>query len=217
MTDENLVQSSTPVENAPTEKMVPQSEVDRVVGAVKHEAYERAKREMASQSNHGAQQMAQGALSEEQVSKMILEQTQKIQMEQARMAHAERVVGEFASKMDLGKDAYPDFEDTVKQMDLSAIPVIVQLANEVGNTSDVMYDLGKNPYKIAQLEILAAKSPNLARAEMMRLSKSIDTNKSAQAQVTAKEPLSQMKPSAGTVESDPNTLANFKSQKWARG
>lgn len=222
MTDELLVQSNaTPVENippAPVEHMVPQSEVDKFAGALKHSYYEKGKADALAelqskqaQNNQGAQQVAQGSLSEEQVRNMILEQTQKIQGEQARMAMAERVVGEFAGKMELGKDAYEDFEDTVKQIDLASIPEIVQLANGVSNTHDVMYDIAKNPYKIAQLKMLAQTSPHLARAEMNRLSQSIIANNNAKAQVSdVKAPLSQLKSSTNTVGSGTHTLSDFK-------
>ena len=221
MTDENLVQSSAPIEE-PMEKMVPQSEVDKVVVAVKHSAYEKAKQELmsAQQANpNAAMQAAQGAVSREDIENMILEKTQALQMQQARQAEAERIVGEFVQKMDMGKTDYEDFEDTVKEIDFSAIPEIVKLANQMHNTHDLFYDMAKNPYKIAQLKILAQTSPGLARAEMMRLSKSIDDNKAAKSQMTAKEPLSQMKASANaSVDSNrPMTLAEMKKQPWARG
>ena len=213
MTDENLVQSSAPIEE-PMEKMVPQSEVDKVVVAVKHSAYEKAKQELmsAQQANpNAAMQAAQGAVSREDIENMILEKTQALQMQQARQAEAERIVGEFVQKMDMGKTDYEDFEDTVKEIDFSA--------NQMPNTHDLFYDMAKNPYKIAQLKILAQTSPGLARAEMMRLSKSIDDNKAAKSQMTAKEPLSQMKASANaSVDSNrPMTLAEMKKQPWARG
>ena len=222
MTDEILTQGiSTPVEQAPqapVEHMVPQSEVDKFAGALKHSYYEKGKADALAQlqaqqpvSNMGAQQMAQGSLNESQVRAMIEEQTQRIQAEQARMAQAERVVGEFAGKMELGKDAYEDFEDTVRQIDLASIPEIVQLANGVQNTHDVMYDIAKNPYKIAQLKMLAQTSPHLARAEMNRLSQSIIANNAVKAQVSdVKPPLGQMKSSTNNVGSGPMTLSYMK-------
>lgn len=209
-----------PVTPPATEKMLPQSEVNELVGRVKASAYEKAMRDaqgMGGMPQSGAQQLAQGALSEEQVRQMMRDEASKINAQQAQMLEAQRIVGEFASKMDLGKEAYEDFDDTVSQLDLRAIPEIVQLANSVGNTADIMYDLGKNPYKIANLKILMQTSPHLARAEINRLSKSIDTNKQAVAQVSTREPLSQMKPSTGSVDSGPMTLKDMKRQKWARG
>jgi hypothetical protein len=225
MTDEVLDQGIVAAQEpqAPTEKMLAQSEVNEIAGKVRAEAFERGKAAALAAQQQGqaqaAQQSAQGSLNEEQVRAMILEQTQQIQAEQARMAMAERVVGEFASKMEAGKGAYEDFEDTVKQVDLSTIPEIVQLANGVGNTHEVMYDLAKNPYKIANLLTLARTSPQLARVEMARLSASIVANQSAQQQVSGiKEPLSQMKASANTAATSATpTLKDLKSAKWLRG
>jgi hypothetical protein len=228
MTDEILqnqgmqpeMAQQAPVAPPIAEKMLPQSEVNELVGRVKASAYEKAMRDvqgMGGMSQGGAQQVAQGALSEEQVRQMMRDEAQKINAQQAQMLEAQRIVGEFAGKMDLGKDVYEDFEDTVKQLDLRTIPEIVQLANSVGNTADIMYDLGKNPYKIANLKVLMQTSPHLARAEMNRLSQSISTNKQAVSQVSTREPLSQMKPSTGSVDSGPMTLKDMKRQPWARG
>lgn len=211
---QNQEQAQQPMSQAPQEKMLPQSEVNEIVGRVRAEATARAQAQMQQ-----ATTAQPGSLTEEQVRELIAQQTQSIQAEQARMAMAERVVGEFAGKMDLGKESYEDFEDTVKQIDLSTIPEIVQLANSVGNTHDVMYDLAKNPYKIGNLLTLAKASPHLARAEINRLSQSIVANKSAVAQASgAKEPLSQMKASANISAdaSKPMTVKDFKSMSWLK-
>jgi hypothetical protein len=200
---------------APAEKMLPQSEVDKLAGRIRAEAYEKGLN--AGSNNSAAQQMAQGALSEDQVRKMIQEQTLKVQQEQAQQMMAERIVGEFAGKMEAGPGKYEDFDNVVQQLDLRTIPEIVQLANSVQNTDEVMYDLGKNPYKIAQLKILAQTSPHLARAEMNRLSQSIISNKTAQAQVSGiKEPLSQIKPSTGSVDSGTPSVKDLRGASWLR-
>jgi len=223
-----------PAAPAMQEKMLPQSEVNALVGKVKADAYEKARREvMGGQGGMGqpnpqaAQLMAQGGLSEDQVRSMMRDEAQRINAEQAQMLEAQRIVGEFATKMDTGKEAYADFEDTVRQVNLRTIPEIVQLANSVPNTPDIMYYISKNPYKIAQFKQLAALDAdarrqgfqsNLAMQEMMRLSNSISNNKQAVTQVQTKEPLGQMKPSTGTVDSSaPMTLADMKRQKWAKG
>ena len=211
-------------EMAPSEKMIPESELNKVTKKVRETYYQKGMEDAQKQLQNmggipqaGAQQVAQGALSEEQVRQMMRDEAAKINAQQAQMLEAQRIVGEFAGKMDLGKEAYEDFDDTVKQLDLRAIPEIVQLANSVGNTADIMYDLGKNPYKIANLKVLMQTSPHLARAEMNRLSQSITANKQAVSQVSTREPLSQMKPSTGSVDSGPMTLKDMKRQKWAKG
>ena len=57
--------------------------------------------------------------------------------------------------MGAGKEKYSDFDETVAGLgDLKNIPHIVQLATETGMADDVLYDLAKNPHKIATLTIL---------------------------------------------------------------
>ena len=212
----------------PTEKMVAQSEVDRVVGASKHEAYERGKREAMQMAGPGAAQTAQGAMSEDQVLKIIQEQTQKAQQEaiaaqqqQAQQQMAEKIVGEFSTKMNEGSKNYEDFHDVVKVLDLQHIPDIVQLANSVPNTADVMYELGKNPEKVAMIRsLIKDRQYAAAHVAMTKLSGSIEANKKALENVQpSREPLSQMKASSTNkpVEGGVPNLDFFKSQKWARG
>jgi hypothetical protein len=224
MTEEILQNQAAPTEIAQQsmamaqEKMLPQSEVNELAGRIRAEAYEKAKRELQSANPVGAQQVAQGAMSEEQIRRLIDEQTTKIQQQHLMAKDAERIVSEFATKMDLGKEVYEDFDDSVRELDLRAIPEIVQLANSVGNTAEVMYDLAKNPYKIANLKVLAQTSPHLAKKEMQRLSASIDSNKAAASQVNTRTPVSQMKPSTGLADSGPGmSLKDFKRAHWARG
>jgi len=205
-------------QSAPQEKMLPQSEVNDLVGRVRAEATEKGRREALAAQGQTQQSAPGGGLSEEQIRRMIEEQSSKVQQEQLMRMDAERIVGEFASKMDLGKDTYEDFEDAVRKLDIRTMPEIVQLANSVGNTADIMYDLAQNPYKIPALKALAKEYPHLARIEMQKFSKSIDSNKDAVSNVNTRKPLSQMKPSTGIVDNGPgNTLKDFKRQPWARG
>jgi len=229
MTEDLLQNQAAPNENAQApiapavqEEMVPKSEMNRVAKMLRETYYEKGKEDAMKSSQNAApmqaQQMAQGSMSEEQVRRLIEEQTTKMQQQHLMAKDAERIVSEFASKMDMGKEAYEDFEDSVRELDLRSIPEIVHLANSVGNTADVMYDLAKNPYKIANLKVLAQTSPQLAKKEMQRLSQSIDSNKAAVQQVNTRAPVSQMKPSTGIADGGTGmTLKDFKRAPWARG
>ena len=147
----------------------------------------------------------------------ITQQIMQYHQEQTQRMMAERIVGEFSSKMKSGAEKYEDFEESVMNLDLSTIPEIVQLANSVGNTDEVMYDLAKNPYKIANLKTLAATSPHLARSEMNRLSQSITSNQKAKDQVSGvKEPLSKMKPSTGAVDNGEMSIRDLRNQPWLK-
>ena len=82
---------------------------------------------------------------------------------------------------------------------------MLQLANMVENTAEVMFELASNPSKIGAIQNLididlrAGRQPKLAFAEMKRLSESISTNQKGSKFQSPNEPLSQLRPSnAGT-------------------
>lgn len=231
MVDSASTPALSPESSVSQEKMLRQSEVNELAGRIRSEAFEKgraqAEQEMMMRASMqepakssepvSAQQVAQGALSEDQVKMMIEAEARKFQEEQAQKMMAEKIVGEFSSKMESGPAKYDDFDETVQQLDLRSIPDIVQLANSVPNTEDIMYDLGKNPYKIGNLKVLAQTSPQLALAEINRLSKSIVSNESAKRQVeNVKEPLSQMKPTTMAVDNGELSVKDLRNASWLK-
>lgn len=216
------------------EKTFKQSEVNDLVGRAKHEAVERYKREasMASrenyqQPNYGVpphqQQPVRGepqfnGMSEAEFRRMAAEEAQRLRDEWVADTHrsaqeqeANRMATEFFTKLDAGKAKYNDFDAVVKEVDFAAIPNIVQLANMVDNTPDVMYELAKNPAKIANIQQLVSISPKLALSEMRRLAQSIKTNEEAAKFKAPNEPLSQMRPSNTSTDSNGAlTVADYK-------
>jgi len=230
MTEEIGQNTSTgsPVVNTtteqPKEKMVAQSEVDTIAGIAREQGIDKGRREaeMAFKAQQemtskvSAQQVAQGSMSEEQVRQMIMQETQKQQQEQLQMAHAQQVVSEFVSKMQGGAEKYEDFESTVAALELPKIPEIVKLANSADNTADVMYELGKNPYKVASLLTLARTAPHLAQAEMARLSGSIKKNQDVASKVVTREPLSQIKHSTAGADGGELSVKDLRKQSWMR-
>ena len=193
---------------APQEKMIPQSEVNHLVGKVRQEAHEKGKME--------AQQVQQGTLSEERIRQIIMEQTQQSQQKQAMEMRAQQIVQDFAGKMSAGGAKYPGFEEKVAALDLPKIPQIVHLASSVDNTADVMNELADNPHKIASLLTLARETPHLANLEMQKLSNSIKANQKATETVQTKEPLSTIKPSTAPSDKGPLSVADFRKAKWAQ-
>lgn len=198
---------------AEQEKLLRQSEVNEIAGKVRQEAYEKGRREAEAQL---AQMKATSALSEEQVRQIVMEQTQKAQQEAARLAMAQQVVGSFASKMQAGSAEYQDFEEKVSTLPLAKMPEIVQLANSVDNTADVMYEIASKPYKAGNLLNLARNMPELALVEMQNLSASIKKNKQAAQTIQTPEPLGQMKPSSIPAESGVSGVSNLRKQDWLR-
>lgn len=201
------------------EKLLKQSEVNSIVSAVKREAYEKAKRDAtqeleqraASQQSAGNEATSNQGFDEETVRKMITEEAEKM----SRMANAQKTVNEFTQKMLAAKDKHEDFEDTVAQLNLPTIPHVIEWANSLDNTADVMYELGKTPSKLANVLMLASTSPQLAVSEMKRLSGSIKKNQeAAQNEAKAPQPLSQVKPSPSGTDSGTMTIKDLRKQDW---
>lgn len=212
-----------------SEKLVPQSAVDKAVKHAKHLAYEQGRKETlielqsqnqqqpdtnTSVTNQSSQSLGgMPSLSTEQVQKMIEEHTQQ----KAHQYHAHNIANEFLSKISAGKDKYPDFEETIDALELPTIPEVVQLANSFDNTADVMYELGKNPHKVASLLALSRLgNGKLAYLETKKLSDSIKQNQNALQQPVPPEPLSQLKPSNVGTDNGSLSISELRKQSYLR-
>lgn len=146
-------------------------------------------------------------LTEEQVRQMIADEAQR----QNQVAAAHGMLTNFANQMGTGKGKYSDFDETVANLgDLRNISHVVQLATETGIAGDVMYELGRNPGKVASLTTLAYINPQLAKAEMKKLADSIKTNEQAKDVPSVDEPLSQVKPSTVGTDSGSKTVRDLR-------
>jgi hypothetical protein len=219
---QNQDTSSAPVNVSPAaepvsatekqERLFTQQEVNDLVGRNKKEAVERFQRQQMarmsqSQADPGTdiQQNATQYASPDQIRRIAAEESQKL-MEKSRddaqrnaqQESAQRIANEFFTKLSTGKEKYQDFEKVLGDVEFQAIPHVVELANMSDNTADIMYELAKNPTKIANIQQLISISPRLAYAEMQRLSQSIKDNESAAQTKLPKDPLSQIRPSSNT-------------------
>lgn len=199
------------------EKVLKQSEVNELVGRVKHEAYSKGLRDAQQTAQPQPQGQSMGGmpqLTEEQVRQMIADEA----MKQNQMAQAHTTLTNFAQQMHEGKQKYSDFDETVAKLgELKHYPHIVQLATGEGNAGEIMYELGKNPGKIASLTTLSYINPELAKLEMKKLSDSIKTNEKASQAPSAAEPLSQVKASTVGTDNGSNSVRDLRRKAWARG
>jgi hypothetical protein len=202
VTNQPTSATSAPATPASSEKMLRQSEVNEIAGRSKHEAYQKGKSEAiaewqsqnasTAQAAPQATQMVGGIpqVSPEQLRAMIQEENQK--SEQAKQYQG--LANMFVSKMEAGKGKYQDFDKVVTPLNLPQIPMIWQTAAGFENPADIVYELGNNPAKLAQLVNLAY-SPELVKREMQKLSDSLKQNEVAEEQKPANAPLSRPKPS----------------------
>lgn len=224
--DQNIVPGMAPAQaaqEAPQEKVLKQSEVDALVTRLKHEAYEKGKRDADALRQAPPAQPAQPAgqsmggmpqLTEEQVRQMIADEAHK----QTQMQAAHSMLSNFADQMGTGKGKYSDFDETVAKLgNLQNIPHVVKLATETGIAGDVMYELGRNPAKVASLTTLAYINPQLAEDEMRKLANSIRTNEQASQVPEIAEPLSQVKPSTVGKDNGSYSVRDLRRKSWAKG
>ncbi len=194
------------------ERRFTQSELNEIVGKAKREAVDRYTRANDSQQA-GSQQ---SSMSHDDVRKLAAEEAQRLRDQWMQDAHrtsqeneAHKVANDFFNKMSTGKGKYDDF-DSVMGLPFQNMPDIVQLANSVDNTFEVMREFKNNPTKIATLRQLVGISPELAYGEMMRLSQSIKDNSSAQSAKLPNDPLSQMKPSNAGTDNGVMTASDYR-------
>ncbi len=215
------------------EKMVPQSEVDKLVGAVKAKERQQAEaqyRQMQNQQMNGSMGMGGMGAPQGYDEDAILEKaTQRMQktLEDQRQAHeleqqkaqVDEVARTYLEKMKQGATLYEDFDQVTKNFKPSKFPQVAIWAAQQDNTPAIIYDLAKNPQKLAQLHVLAVTDPDMAVDEITKLSQSIKRNEEAvNNNVKSPSPLSKLKPSASAgSDTGKRSVSDLRKQPWLRG
>lgn len=201
-------------QSVPEEKVLKQSEVDALALRLKHEAYEKGKRDALAQNIQNAQSQQGGQsmggmpqVTDDHIRQLIADEAQK----QSQMAGVQQTLTNFVDQLKTGKEKYSDFDETVAKLgNFQTIPHIVKMATETGVAGDVIYELGRNPGKVASLTTLAYINPHLAEQEMKKLVDSIKMNEQANQEPTAAEPLSQVKPSTVGTDNGQTTVRDLR-------
>lgn len=219
---------------APEERLLKQSEVDKIIHARTRDAYEKGRRESAAESAQPIQRPEQSVssmggmpqLTMDQIRQVIAEENQKrvteeSQARQREMAH--QMSSSFLMKLEAGKNKYDpeDFDKTIGRLELgnTAAVNLIPLAHEanVDNVADVMYHLGNNPGKAAELITTYAYNPKWAASEMLKLSNSLKQNELARQYPKVSEPLSSVKASTIGTDTGKLSMKERARQPWARG
>ena len=100
--------------------------------------------------------------------------------------------------MEKGKDLYDDFEEVTSDFSPAAFPQVTIMASRYADVlPEIMYELGKNPQKLANLHTLAISSRPMAEKAMKKLVESIKGNEQAIANnQKSPAPLNKLKASA---------------------
>lgn len=216
--------NQTQAEPSITEKMVPQSQVNEIVGNAKREAAERAveayKRNQVQSATQSAQAQEHGyrnaseddikRLAGDEIKRQFTQLEQEAQ-ERANNEAARRIVGMFKDKIDAGKEKFQDFDSVTSNVAMQRYPNVVQLlAEHVENTADVLYHLAQNRDKLYRLEKLSEHNAADAIYEVKRLSDSIRSNDEISKAKQANSPLSQQRPSNTGTESGALSMSDLK-------
>jgi hypothetical protein len=230
---DNSVMDNAPVINqAPveavqeTERMLPQSKVNELVGNARREGAEAAATRAVDEYKRQQAQMAQAQqpinsqnmLSDDHFERKTLEvldrqktEWERQQQEKQQAEFADRVVSTYKQKIAAGKDKYQDFEAVTNTVNMAYYPNVVQLLAEyVDNAPDILYNLAQRRGKLGEIETLCERRPEDAVYEMKRLSDSIKANESTSQMKNAKTPLSQQRPSNTGTDSGSLSIADYK-------
>lgn len=203
-------------QDAPSEKMIPQSQVNAIVGKARQEAADRARRELeqSREQSHTPQLGGMKAMSQDEINRMI---DQRVE-ERTHKAYAEQLITDFTGKLKAGAEKHPDFDQVVSELNLPANPALVRWTNGLDNTADVLYDLGKHPEKYANVVMLSNTAPAMAQSLLKRLSDSVKKNEEAvKSERNVNEPLDHLKPSPTGMDSGNLTVSDLRKQDWLRG
>lgn len=224
-----------PVADVPVQqqKMLTQEQVNEIVKREKLAVAERTRQEMQAQMAQMAPQapeQPQGNADSSSVDQMYQEVRSRLQREfqeeQQKQAQAQAEAGanDLAQKyflsMGKGHELFDDFNEIMADFNPAAFPQTVALATqEFGDmTPQLMYELVKNPQKLADIDGLANKSPAMAKRMLKGLADSIKTNESAkQEHVSAPAPLNRPKSSMSGANTGEMTLKDLKKLPSLRG
>src|SRR6185312_4526100 len=187
--DANVDAAEEVISEAPPEKMLSVSRVNELVKKAKRDKERQMQEKLdaanaqiqelqAQQPNQAPEGQPQGnqglnpqAFMTEVMQK--LEQKQKEDEQKRYNDQLEQEVNQVATqyfgKMAQGKDLYEDFQAITADFNPAEFPQLVYLANEMDNTPAVIYELAKNPSKLAAIDRLVERSPSMARAELAKL------------------------------------------------
>lgn len=219
-------------EVVPAQKMLTQEQVNALIGREKKEAAEKARREVEARYEGELQRLktagnTPSASSPQsfddiyaQVEQRLMQKAQEHQDKLAREEHEQQmqsIADGYFNKMSSGKDLFEDFDEVMSDFKPSAFPELIFLASEMENTPQIMYELAKNPHKLATIHSLARADAGQAKKALKKLSESIAYNEQAQDEyVSTNPPLSKPKPSQVSTEKGYNSVKDYRNASWLK-
>lgn len=196
--------------------------VSKIVARERQKAYEKAKQEARmefeqQQQGQAPQQQAQpqtfGGMQQvhqmdpDAVKQMIAEHVPQYLQQQAAEYQQKQFADGFIAKMQAAEKQFPGLEQKLNEIDFNSPSTLklVQMANNMENTGEIMNELIDNPEKMGTLLNLVNEQPRLAQQRLASLSNSISTNRKAlEEDKSAQEPIGQLKSSVNAGVDDHN-------------
>lgn len=223
---------------SPHEKMLTASQVNELVKRAKRKGeqkmqeqldatrqeLEQLKAQQGQQQEAPPQQAIPQGIDPAQLQQLVAQQIAQQQEEAQRKQHeaqlheeVNQVAKQYFGKMAQGTSLYDDFEAVTADFNPAEFPQLVYLANELDNTAAVIYELRKNPAKLASIEAMVNKSPGIAKSMLSDLSQSIKRNEEAKRNLQEpQDPLNRMKPSTVGTDNGEKNVRDFKGASFLR-
>lgn len=226
--------------DSPPEKMLPASYVNDLIKKAKRKGEQKMQEQLDAtrqeleqlkaqqgqqqEPQQQQQQQAPQGIDPAQLQQLVAQQIAQQREEAERKQHeaqlheeVNQVAKQYFGKMAQGTSLYDDFEAITADFNPAEFPQLVYLANELDNTAAVIYELRKNPGKLAQLATLVKESPGIARSELNNLSQSIKRNDEAKRNLQEpQDPLNRLKPSTVGTDSGEKNVRDFKGASFLR-
>lgn len=212
-------------QSEPANDMLSKDIVSKIVERERLKAFEKGKQEalmelqqqqQAPQEQQPMQQQGMGGMqpqmSHADIERLIAERAPQALQEHMHNLKNEHTINSFVSKMQAAEAKHPGLEAKLNDLDYSSMAPLIEMANNMENTGDIMKELIDNPMKMGNLLTLMHAQPRMAQKAMMDLSNSIKTNQDALAQEKqAQDPMSQLKPSSSAgMDNSAMSVSDFR-------
>ena len=212
---------TTDNENTQPESL-PKETAQKIIARERQKAYEKGRRELMEelQAQQGDQQQqapqqqyqqqsmgGMPQMSQEDIQRQIQQQIPQALQDHVQQFQMQQTVDSFVNKMQAAEQKYPGLESKLNELDYNDPKMLqlVQAANSLENTGEIMHELVNNPMKMGNLLTLAKDQPRLAMQALQSLSNSIKQNQVAiDENQSVNDPMSQLKssPNAGADKGD---------------
>lgn len=210
MDNEQIVETTEVTSAGADEKLVTQTEVNRIAGRVRAETAEKVRRELeAEYAGKTAQNSGTASLDTEKVIEEVArrlkaeqEKDQEKILESQQKQAWESVTREYNAKLTKAAKSseYADFDEVVRDFEHSNYDFVVWGANQQDNTADVVYELAKDPERAIRLEMLGRNDRKGFEKAMKKFADSVKSNKEASKKAsTQSAPLPRLKSNVVTT------------------